>query len=64
VSVAWRVWCGLPFLLIHLTFLILLLRNHTPTTHHHGPHRTSTRTQHALEALGATTMALMFATTT
>ncbi|MFE4835446.1 DUF5134 domain-containing protein [Arthrobacter sp. NPDC056691] len=44
-----------------LTFLILLLR--TPTTHpktrqHH------TRTEHALEALSATTMALMFATTT
>jgi hypothetical protein len=46
-----------------ITFLILLLRNRTPT-HHRGSKRPSTRTEHALEALGATTMALMFATTT
>jgi Domain of unknown function (DUF5134) len=46
------------------TFLILLLRNRTTPTHHHtGTHQPPTRTQHALEALGATTMALMFATT-
>ena len=47
-----------------ITFLILLLRNRTTPTHHQGSKRPSTRTQHALEALGATTMALMFATTT
>jgi hypothetical protein len=50
-----------------LTFLILLARR-TTTTHHHPAtkHTTkhSTRTEHALEALGATTMALMFATMT
>jgi len=45
-----------------ITFLILLLRNRTPT-HHQGSRRSATRTEHALEALGATTMALMFATT-
>jgi hypothetical protein len=45
-----------------LTFLILLLRNRTTPTHHTRTHHPSTRTQHALEALGATTMALMFAT--
>jgi hypothetical protein len=45
------------------TFLILLLRNRTTPTHHTGTHQPPTRTQHALEALGATTMALMFATT-
>ena len=44
------------------TFLTLLLRRRRTTTHHAGKH--STRTEHALEALGATTMALMFATMT
>jgi hypothetical protein len=46
-------------------FLILLLRGRQATnaTHHPGSPRHSTRTEHALEALGATTMALMFATT-
>lgn len=43
------------------TFLTLLLLRRT-TTHHPGKH--STQTEHALEALGATTMALMFATMT
>ncbi|MFE5837813.1 DUF5134 domain-containing protein, partial [Arthrobacter sp. NPDC056493] len=47
-----------------LTFLILLLRRHTPTTHHPKTQPHHTRTEHALEALSATTMALMFATTT
>ena len=43
-------------------FLILLLRRtHTTTTHHHTK---NTRTEHGLEAAGATTMALMFATMT
>ncbi|MFP3462751.1 DUF5134 domain-containing protein [Arthrobacter globiformis] len=46
-----------------LIFLILLLRNRTTTTNHHGSKRPSTRTEHALETLSATTMALMFATT-
>lgn len=45
-----------------LTFLILLARR-TTTTHHHTT-KHSTRTEHALEALSATTMALMFATMT
>jgi uncharacterized membrane protein HdeD (DUF308 family) len=46
------------------TFLTLLLRRrHTTTTTHHT-RKHSTRTEHALEALGATTMALMFATMT
>ncbi|MFC9334328.1 DUF5134 domain-containing protein, partial [Arthrobacter sp. NPDC057009] len=45
------------------TFLILILRHRTTTTTHHG-RKHSTRTEHALEALGATTMALMFATMT
>ena len=46
------------------TFLTLILRHHrTRTTIHHGS-KHSTRTEHALEALGATTMALMFATMT
>ena len=44
------------------TFLILILRHRTTTTHHGRKH--PTRTEHALEALGATTMALMFATMT
>ncbi|APX01967.1 DUF5134 domain-containing protein [Arthrobacter sp. QXT-31] len=43
------------------TFLIL--RHRTTTTTHHG-RKHPTRTEHALEALGATTMALMFATMT
>jgi Domain of unknown function (DUF5134) len=48
-----------------LVFLVLLLRNRTTTAPHHpGPRQPSTRTEHALEALGATTMALMFATMT
>ena len=51
----------LLFSIAALTFLILLIRNRTTTTHHHTAR--STRTEHALEALGATTMALMFATT-
>ncbi|MFP3463854.1 DUF5134 domain-containing protein [Arthrobacter globiformis] len=47
-----------------LIFLILLLRNRATTTNHHpGSRRRSTRTEHALEALSATIMALMFATT-
>jgi hypothetical protein len=45
-----------------LTFLTLLTRRTTTTHHHTTTH--STRTEHALEALGATTMALMFATMT
>ena len=45
------------------TFLILILRHRTTTTTHHG-RKHPTRTEHALEALGATTMALMFATMT
>ncbi|MFC7847044.1 DUF5134 domain-containing protein [Arthrobacter sp. NPDC057388] len=45
------------------TFLTLLLRRRTTTTTHHT-RKHSTRTEHALEALGATTMALMFATMT
>ena len=44
------------------TFLIL--RHRRTTTTHHGTGKPSTRTEHALEALGATTMALMFATMT
>ncbi|MFC9354957.1 DUF5134 domain-containing protein, partial [Arthrobacter sp. NPDC057013] len=47
-----------------LTFLILLIRNRTTPTHHTTARKHSTRTEHALEALGATSMALMFATTT
>lgn len=49
-----------------LVFLILLLRGRQATNapHHPGHTRRSTRTEHALEALGATTMALMSATTT
>jgi hypothetical protein len=49
-----------------LTFLILLARRTTTTHHTATKHSTkhSTRTEHALEALGATTMALMFATMT
>ena len=43
------------------TFLILLLRRTQTTTHHHT---NNTRTEHGLEAAGATTMALMFATMT
>ncbi|MFF2319111.1 DUF5134 domain-containing protein, partial [Arthrobacter sp. NPDC058097] len=47
-----------------LVFLVLLLRHRTTTAPHHpGSRQHSTRTEHALEALGATTMALMFATT-
>ena len=47
-----------------LTFLILLIRNRTTTTHRHtGSRQCPTRTEQALEAIGATTMALMFATT-
>ncbi|WP_307098697.1 DUF5134 domain-containing protein [Arthrobacter globiformis] len=46
-----------------LTFLTLLARR-TTTTHHHNTTPRPTRTEHALEALGATTMALMFATMT
>jgi hypothetical protein len=47
-------------------FLILLLRRRQATNapHHPGSPRRSTRTEHALEALGATTMALMYATMT
>lgn len=45
-------------------FLTLLLRQHATTTHHATAHKHTTRTEHALEALGATTMALMFATMT
>ncbi|WP_193342229.1 DUF5134 domain-containing protein [Pseudarthrobacter sp. AB1] len=46
-------------------FIILLLRSRlrTTTTHAHTP-KLTTRTEHALEALGAAIMALMFATTT
>lgn len=46
------------------TFLILLLRRRTTTTHHQATGKHSTRTEHGLEALGAATMALMFATMT
>ena len=54
----------LLFSIAALTFLILLIRNRTTTTHHHtGSRRYPTRTEHALEVIGATTMALMFATT-
>jgi hypothetical protein len=46
-------------------FLILLLRGRQATnaSHHPGAPKRSTRTEHVLEALGATIMALMFATT-
>ena len=44
------------------TFLILLLRRHTASTHHTTTRKRATRTKHGLEALGAATMALMFAT--
>ncbi|WP_307098735.1 DUF5134 domain-containing protein [Arthrobacter globiformis] len=48
------------------TFLTLLLRRRamTNSAHHQAATKHSTRTEHALEALGATTMALMFATMT
>jgi hypothetical protein len=45
-------------------FLILLLRRQATTTTHHPATPRSTRTEHALEAIGATTMALMYATMT
>ncbi len=47
-----------------IVFTILLLRRQTPnTTHHQGTTRKpNIRKEHGLEALGATTMALMFAT--
>ena len=45
------------------TFLTLLILRHRTNTRHHS-RKHSTRTEHALEALGATTMALMFATMT
>ena len=47
-----------------LVFIILLLRSRTPkTTHHHATTRKPTlHKEHGLEALGATIMALMFAT--
>lgn len=46
-------------------FLTLLLRRRaTTTTHHTTTGKHTPRTEHALEALGATTMALMFATMT
>ena len=54
---------ALLFATAALTFLILLLRHRTTPTHHTGSPRPSTRTEHALEALSATTMALMFTTT-
>jgi hypothetical protein len=49
-----------------MIFIILLLRARaTKNTHHpRSAHRPSPRTEHGLEALGATTMALMFATMT
>ena len=48
-----------------LVFLILLLRGRRTThTLHHTPPRPPARTNHALEALGAAAMALMFATMT
>jgi hypothetical protein len=49
-----------------LTFLTLFLRHRraTKTTTHQNTHKHPTPTEHALEALGATTMALMFATMT
>ncbi|MFJ5958004.1 hypothetical protein ACIQC5_18865, partial [Paenarthrobacter sp. NPDC092416] len=49
-------------------FLILLLRRqpttHQKTHHHTRTTRHATRTNHGLEAAGATIMALMFATMT
>ena len=49
-----------------ILFIILLLRHRTTTNTHHNPttRKPSARTHHGLEALGATTMALMFATMT
>lgn len=47
------------------TFLtLLLLRRRNTTTTHHTTAKHTTRTEHALETLSATTMALMFATMT
>jgi Domain of unknown function (DUF5134) len=61
----------LTFTAAAATFLTLLLRHHhttkTTNTHqgtHQGTHQKTTRTDHALETLSATTMALMFATMT
>ena len=57
----------LTFTAAAATFLTLLLRHHhtTKTTNtHQGTHQKTTRTDHALETLSATTMALMFATMT
>ncbi|MFE4195553.1 DUF5134 domain-containing protein [Paenarthrobacter sp. NPDC056912] len=46
-------------------FLLQLLRRRKPTTNHHTTnHHTTNRTEHGLEATGATIMALMFATMT
>jgi len=52
----------LTFTAAAATFLTLLLRQHATT--HHTTRKHTTGTEHALEALGATTMALRFATTT
>ncbi|WP_314195689.1 hypothetical protein, partial [uncultured Arthrobacter sp.] len=60
----------LTFTAAAATFLALLLRHQRTTkttTHqsaHQGTHQRTTRTDHALETLSATTMALMFATMT
>lgn len=57
----------LTFTAAAATFLTLLLRHHhttKKTNTHQGTHQKTTRTDHALETLSATTMALMFATMT
>jgi hypothetical protein len=55
----------LTFTAAATTFLTLLLRHrHTTATTRQGTHQNTTRTDHALETLSATTMALMFATMT
>ena len=54
----------LTFTAAAATFLTLLLRHRRKSTTHQGTHQKTTRTDHALETLSATTMALMFATMT
>jgi hypothetical protein len=55
----------LTFTAAAITFLTLLLRHrHTTATTRQGTHQNTTCTDHALETLSATTMALMFATMT
>src|SRR5690349_13833257 len=50
----------LTFTAAAATFLTLLLRRHHQTTKTTNTHQKTTRTDHALETLSATTMALMF----